>query len=309
MPGGSLEVKLEQAVPESTCAGGRPSLGRVVTIGVAVGEPKLYGGAQHLRVSIPGGVRPTCAQGGGLGVGLLAKEQRDDEFSVDVNGLSLSFPAEGRCLTELAIRATLVDLGVRVAQFGVVQSEGTLDVVKMTQVVVSRRSEFSKRVAEERAAAGAQGFYWPPTTCVRDSTALKTCGGDFVRLVRSVQDLHRRDRFNEERCLRLFGTDPEFDTLMTIARTGAVVDVSPDFVINAVPERVRSSNVRLENCLSMHCVKLWEKGRGLLLPCSLISTTQYTLLNKSSPHWVPKPGVVEGRFLCDLSNRKERFTG
>ena len=92
------------------------------------------------------------------------------------------------------------------------QSEGTLDVVKMTQVVVSRRSEFSKRVAEERVAAGAQGFYWPPTTCVRDSTALKTCGGDFVRLVRSVQDLHRRDRFNEERCLRLFGTDPEFDT-------------------------------------------------------------------------------------------------
>ena len=47
------------------------------------------------------------------------------------------------------------------------QSEGTLDVVKMTQVVVSRRSEFSKRVAEKRAAAGAQGFCWPPATCVQ----------------------------------------------------------------------------------------------------------------------------------------------
>ena len=56
-----------------------------MTIGVAVGEPKLYGGAQHLRVSIPGGVRSTCALGGELGEGLLAKEQRDDEFSVVVN--------------------------------------------------------------------------------------------------------------------------------------------------------------------------------------------------------------------------------
>ena len=109
----------------------------------------------------------------------------------------------------------------------------------------------------------------------------------------------RANRFNEDRCRHYFSDDPEYLTLLEIARHGATIDVAPNFTPNVAPEPFRASHSSLQHTFLTHAYKFWQKSQGALLPTSVALTLG---LNFSPVHWTPKPFTPLGRFLLDLSN-------
>jgi len=165
---------------------------------------------------------------------------------------------------------------------------------------------YSRLNVEHAALSTCQGFEWPLEVLERDVSALSELGGDLSALIHQVQKAGSHDRFNEERCGRaLFLEDPEFHTLLEIAMLGALPDLPADFVSQASPSiSPRRLHVKLARLYSQHAYKLWKKGNILLLPLSSIPLTVRVAcgMNFNSPHWTPKPGCPEGRFLIDPSN-------
>ena len=151
----------------------------------------------------------------------------------------------------------------------------------------------------DMAESAANNFCIPSAAVNQDLSDLVRLGGDIETLIRSRQDMHRSDRFNEERCRTWFAADSELNTLLDIARFGAVIDVDSDFVPSNRPELPRPLLRRLSHTFSHHAFELWSKKQAILLPLSVAVKCN---LHFSPLHWTPKPGKPLGRFLCDLSN-------
>ena len=151
----------------------------------------------------------------------------------------------------------------------------------------------------DMAESAANNFRIPSAAVNQDLSDLVRLGGDIETLIRSRQDMHRSDRFNEERCRTWFAADIELNTLLDIARFGAVIDVDSDFVPSNRPDLPRPLLRRLSHTFSHHAFELWSKKQAILLPLSVAVKCN---LHFSPLHWTPKPGKPLGRFLCDLSN-------
>ena len=167
----------------------------------------------------------------------------------------------------------------------------------------SSASLFSKQHAEAAAQLAAGDFVLPPDFCSSDFDALVSHGGSIECLVASKQTAARVDRFNVDRCRRWLSDDPEFDKLLELASTGALVAVDPAFVPVSKPDQSRRSHFRLSNCFRKHLFKLWSKGRGVALPFDRLNSFHLSGVHISPIHWTSKVDCDDGRFLVDLSNR------
>ena len=156
------------------------------------------------------------------------------------------------------------------------------------------------RGAEEAAELRAAGNSLADAVGIVEAVGM----GGLVGLIRDTQVAARVDRFNLSRCFRMFGGDPEFDTLMAIAAEGVTIDVGTDFSPNSIPDAPRPLESRLRGTVALHVLRLQREGAVLLTrpAVSALSAPHYSNL-----HWTPKPGKPEGRLLCDCSNRESEL--
>jgi hypothetical protein len=174
---------------------------------------------------------------------------------------------------------------------------GTLE-RDLVQTVTDIVSTDSKEVAMLEAERFADGFVIPQIAIDRDENDL-AAAGSIEALILSRQNTTRSSRFNEERCQQWFADDVEFDKLMLLAREGAIIDVSDDFVPSNFPGPDRPILQSLKHILQWHAFDLYSKGQALLLS---VDSAVAAGVHFNPVHWTPKPGKPEGRFLCDLSN-------
>jgi hypothetical protein len=166
------------------------------------------------------------------------------------------------------------------------------------------RFRFDREYAIQRAVASADDSGLTSEVVQQDVDDLKRAGS-LVELVRHRQEMARGERFNAQRVRDVFSDDPEFETLMSIAQDGAIIDTPSGFVKQSVTEPLRPLNIRLERCMRQHALKLRNKGRGVFLSEDSLSEADRLLLNKQSAHWVLKPApdgrsnIDEGRALID----------
>ena len=68
-----------------------------------------------------------------------------------------------------------------------------------------------------------------PESVLSDELALLKRAGSFEAFIDLKKEEVRANRFNEDRCRHYFSDDPEYLTLLEIARHGATIDVAPQF--------------------------------------------------------------------------------
>lgn len=158
--------------------------------------------------------------------------------------------------------------------------------------------QLSKEALWSAAELAADGFVFPASSLSRDWDSLIRLGS-LSEVVREIQTAESPHRYNEERCRALFQDDPEYEKLLALAITGAVVPVGPDFISSNSPESFRALHHRIPHTFSKHAYELWEKKQALLLPNHIALTLG---LHFSPIHWTDKPGKPLGRFLADLTN-------
>jgi hypothetical protein len=144
----------------------------------------------------------------------------------------------------------------------------------------------------------ADGFIVPPAVVAADAADLERVGS-LSGLVAERQAKQSALRFNVERCSKLFEGDPEFDSLMDIAKNGAHVLVAADFVRSSTPQPFRTLYHQLPHTIQLHAFKLRDSHQALLLPASATANLD---LHYSPVHWTAKPGKPEGRFIADMSD-------
>ena len=126
--------------------------------------------------------------------------------------------------------------------------------------------EFVRGGAEKAACEAASSFEGIPSSLLSEAADILVdkFDGSLPDMIRDAQDSQRSGRFNESRCTQVFSGDPEFDTLLALATSGASVPIEEEFVLQSSPEPLRSLHLRLGNCIPQHALKLWQTGKALL---------------------------------------------
>lgn len=166
------------------------------------------------------------------------------------------------------------------------------------------QSEFVRGKAESIAREASLSFKGIPASILTDAadTLINKFNGSLPDMVRDAQDSQQEDRFNEARCKHVFSCDPEFDTLLMLATSGASVPIEDDFVLQTAPEPLRNLHLRLGGCIPQHALKLWESGKALLF--RIADLPKELLIHYNNSHWTSKPDADEGRYLFDCANIK-----
>jgi hypothetical protein len=164
---------------------------------------------------------------------------------------------------------------------------------ELTRVLEELRQEFSVQGFHARLMADAAGFVPPAAMQTRDSMAYAAAGSSLQSLVEARQQEKSVDRFNVERCTAVFEGDPEYDTLMTMARSGVYIDPPPDLVLQTVPERPRTWQRDMPDVFNQHVAKAWAKGDVVVLPMDELSSTDMGRLHYNPAHLTSKPAALK----------------
>ena len=104
--------------------------------------------------------------------------------------------------------------------------------------------------------------------------------------------------------LKFYSKDIEFNRLQYIAE-GAKIIIPIGFKRNPMPSDYRALHKRLMNTYRGAYLKLWKKGKGILLSIKKTPPEILNLLHFSDSHWTPKPDNKNGRNLLDTANGPE----
>ena len=86
----------------------------------------------------------------------------------------------------------------------------------------------------------------------------------------------------------MFQGDPEYDTLLTMARSGVYIDPPP-----AAPERMRRWQSDMPDVFNQHVAKAWMKGDVVVLPIDGLSETDVGRLHYNPAHLTGKPAALK----------------
>ena len=117
---------------------------------------------------------------------------------------------------------------------------------------------------------------------------------NYMNEVRSVS-------FNSDKVHNNFENYHEFNLLIYIAN-GIFLDVDSKFNILNKPPSFRKLQVQLLNTYKKSCLKLWNKGKGILYPIDKVPKEVLFKCHFSDLHCTVKPGNKDGRILFDVSN-------
>ena len=164
---------------------------------------------------------------------------------------------------------------------------------ELSRVLEELRQEFSVQGFQARLMADASGFVTPAEMRTRDSVAYAAVGSSLQSLVEVRQREKSVDRFNVERCTAVFQGDPEYDTLLTMARSGVYIDPPPDLVLQSVPERLRTWQRDIPDVFNQHVAKAWGKGDVLVIPRDELSVSDVDRLHYNPAHLTGKPAALK----------------
>ena len=176
---------------------------------------------------------------------------------------------------------------------------------ELTRVLEELRQEFSVQGFQARLMSDAAGFVPPVDMRTRDHVAYVAAGSSLQSLVEARQCERSGDRFNVERCTAVFQGDPEYDTLLTMARTGVYIDTPPDLVLQSVPERPRRWQNDMPDVFNQHVAKAWTKGDVVVLPIDELSATDVDRLHYNPAHLTGKPAALMTVVEEELSSESE----
>jgi hypothetical protein len=164
---------------------------------------------------------------------------------------------------------------------------------ELTRVLEELRQEFSVQGFHERLKSDAAGFERPEAMGTRDAAAYVAAGSSLKVLVQEKQRAKSEDRFNVERCTAVFQGDPEFDTLLNLAKSGVYIDPPPDLVLQTIPEQPRSWQQDMPNVFNQHVAKAWVKGDVVVLPMDELSAIDASQLHYNPAHMTGKPATLK----------------
>lgn len=230
--------------------------------------------------------------------GCSALESIPVSFTVNMQRQSFVLPG---CV-EAALALAIAQATVYLPFFGASRGLVLPSVQDLWVFFLRCKSEFVSGGAEARACEAAKAFTGIPAEVLDDNISLlnNSFDGSLPGLVQHIQTSMQEDRFNEARCRDVFSLDPEFDTLLQLAREGASVPIDDEFVVQSAPEPLRKLHLRLGDCIPQHAYKLWSSGKALLF--RIADLPRQLVLHFNNSHWTPKPDSVYGRYLFDCAN-------
>jgi len=156
--------------------------------------------------------------------------------------------------------------------------------------------------AEVIANANAVGTVWPDDLYVRDAQDLRAYS-KLSQFIRAKQQALGPERFSPERCHKFYRDDEDFDRLLELATNGAVIDTADNFVACSIPSKPRALYSRIPLVIKRHILKLWQAGKGIILP---LADILHEKPHVNDLHWVGQNPVdkPEGRLLGDLTNKE-----
>lgn len=228
----------------------------------------------------------------------VAPLESHSSFVVCMQRQVFSFPGK---VVEALMKA-IVLVGIYVPLF-LPSKEVILPSLDEVSVFFERcQSEFLRGRAESIACEAASSFEGIPSSILTDAAnkLVHKFDGSLPDMVHFAQVSQSEGRFNESRCRQVFSEDPEFDTLLMLATTGASVPIEDEFVIQNSPEPLRNLHLRLGSCIPQHALKLWESGKALLF--RIADLPRQLVIHFNNSHWTSKPDTDEGRYLFDCAN-------
>jgi hypothetical protein len=171
----------------------------------------------------------------------------------------------------------------------------------LTEKIAAIVEEFTPGREERQAEEFCTNQHIPRSMWTRDLDRLREAGS-LPALVERQHAQQAPHRFNLDRCLHWFKDDPEFDKLQELARSGAIIDTPADFVHTTTPNLLRPIVRRMPNTFLYHAFKLWKANAALVVPTVELGELAGCRLHYSDVHRIPKPKVLEGRFLGDCTN-------
>jgi hypothetical protein len=175
---------------------------------------------------------------------LLVEEAPAESFVVCMQRQSFSIPGLLSESLERAIDQAVVYLPI----FNPSCSMSLPSISSLASFFHECQREFVRGRAEGVAFEAAKSFEGIPESVLDDS--ISELNNHFQRdlssLIRKTQESKAVDRFNETRCREVFSGDPEFQTLLTLAKTGAVVPIEENFEVQSSPEPLRKLHIGLD---------------------------------------------------------------
>jgi len=171
--------------------------------------------------------------------------------------------------------------------------------------LVSLKPKYCKGAFQQVAAAAAANVSISDSILdVDDQVLLST--GSILQTIQLKQAINKPFRYNQERCDRLFSSDPNYPILSELASVGAIIHPDLLFIPQSTPEEFRHSEVTLSKVFQKHALDSWSKGRGLLLRHSTLqSTNEIQHLHFNSNHLVFKASDEYARWCIDPSHRSD----
>jgi len=180
-----------------------------------------------------------------------------------------------------------------------------LNISTLSTYLASLQARFFKGAFQAVAEKAAAGISISKELLDIDDEALRQ-SGSLLKVIMDKQAVNKPNRFNLERCLKLFPSDPNFPILCELASIGAIVDTDPLFVRQSTPEPFRPCEIKLTRVFQKHAIDAAEKGRGIIVRiATLIATGQIHLCHWVANHLVYKATDEYARWCADPSNRSD----
>jgi hypothetical protein len=171
--------------------------------------------------------------------------------------------------------------------------------------LLTLRKKYFKGAFRQAAAAAAIDVSIPDSVLDVDDNQL-LLSGSLLEVIAAKQAINKPNRFNAARCDKYFSEDPDYDKLMELATTGAIIDTDSKFIPQSTPEDFRQVEVECNKVIQYHASDAHSKQRGILVRMeTLKATDQLSQLHFSSSHIVYKASDVFSRWCIDGSNRSD----
>jgi hypothetical protein len=186
--------------------------------------------------------------------------------------------------------------------FGGFSGTVVLDVGLLREHIREVCREFDPQTHVAEAVEEAADFVVPEEVWTRDTERIKA-GLSVVECAQEIREHRIGNRFNPERCEKMFSEDIEIERLRALAKEGAVIDVAESFVPSAWPGDLCYLAKHMPSVFEKHAVQLWEKGRVLLFHWDMMEHEGMAIESRhfSDARWTYKKESRLGRFLIDCT--------
>jgi hypothetical protein len=178
---------------------------------------------------------------------------------------------------------------------------GPLDLHKLALHSNNLKEMFDRQHQIERAINETGMYTISDDVATRDVESIYR-NGSISGAIEEQRQRNKVNEFNERTVSEVFREDEEKHTLWDIASNGITIDTPTGFHNVIKPQRMRKIQTTLTNTITKGLVKLWEKGKGIIIPIDKIPIDEKEKIHFQATGWKGEPDKLEGRITYDGSH-------